>query len=96
LSDCPETGFEEPWAGSAFDGSKLPTTGLLDNLREGGLAESAVAQDYVLHQFISGKTTILARLGLCEVRGRRAQNRRARMSLRWQIVVSQSSILVAR
>ena len=35
---CPETGFEKPWAGSAFDGSKLPITRLLDNHREGGLA----------------------------------------------------------
>ena len=29
--DCPETGFEELWAGSAFDGSKLPIMRLLGN-----------------------------------------------------------------
>jgi len=45
---CPETGFEEPWAGPAFDGSKLPRTRLLDNF---GKADPpiGVAQDYLRH-----------------------------------------------
>jgi hypothetical protein len=33
LSHCPETGFEEPWAGSAFDASKLPRMRLLARVK---------------------------------------------------------------